>query len=202
VISSPWYEKLSADLDRKGPVGTRTMDDQLDIAFPPPPPVTIPGQYDGKEPVFGDVCPPNMRGCTIATDEYRYLKDSTGKQTSYIRRTKGRPVRDIAVDLHEVIKDMPCYEWATLGQAYKYSVGADSPSTECPAHDGLVVYVKHGGSEGHLVCVEMVISPNDHGKGPLGWHSIHKTLFMVKTLSGIAAAKRISNKLTKALGLL
>ena len=176
--------------------------DQLDISFPPPPPVTIPGQYDGKEPVFGDVCPPNMRGCTIATDEYRYLKDSTGKQTGYIRRTKGRPVNKIAADLTKVIADMPCYEWATLGQAYKYSLGGDKPDTECPEHNTLIVYVKPGGSEGHLVCIEMVIDPKDHGVGPYGCHTINKTLFMVKTLSGIAAAKRIANKLTKALGLL
>lgn len=174
--------------------------EQLDIAFPPPPPVTIPSLYDGKDPVFGNLCPPNMRGCTIATDEYRYLKDSTGKQTSYIRRTRGRPVKDIAADLRSLVEGMN-YEWAILGQQYKYNLGGDSPETECP-DAGLIVYVKQGGSEGHLVCVELVIDPKDYGKGPHGIHSINKTLFMVKTLGGIAPAKRIANKLSKALGLL
>jgi hypothetical protein len=176
--------------------------EQLDIAFPPPPPVTVPSVHNELPPVFGDLCPPNHRGCTIATDVYRYLKDSTGKQTSYIRRTNGRPVKEIAADLNAVIADMPCYEWATLGQQYKYNIGGDTPETECPEHQNIIVYVKHGGSEGHLVCVELVIDPKDHGKGPHGCHSINKTLFMVKTLSGIPAAKRICNKLTKVLGLL
>lgn len=175
--------------------------EQLDITFPAPAPVTIPGQYGQGEYVYGDVCPP--REGEIATAEYRYLRDSTGKQTSFIRRTKGRPVKDIAADLTNVIKHMPCFEWAVLGQGYKYKAGTDTPDTECPVHNEIIVYVKQGGSEGHLVCVELVILPPEEVgvRGPYSAHSINKTLFMVKTLSGVIAAKRIANKLTKALGL-
>lgn len=176
------------------------MNEQIDITFPPPPPVTIPGQYGG-EPVFGDVCPPSHCGSgTVATSVYRYLRDSTGKQTGYIRREKGRPVKDIAADLSKVIKGMN-FEWDTLGQPFKYKAGDLTPETECPeATGGLCVYARHGGSEGHVVCVELIIQPKHDERGGDGTGQHHMTLFMVKTFAGAAYATRIANKLAKALG--
>lgn len=178
------------------------MTQQLDINFPPPPPVTIPGQYGQGEPVFGDVCPSTHCGAgTVALSVYRYLKDSTGKQTQYIRREKGRPVADIAADLSKVIEGMN-FEWDTLGQAFKYNVGGLSANDECPEADGGVcVYARHGGSEGHVVCVELIIKSEQHEPGSFGGSAHrHMTLFMVKTFGGAAYATRIANKLAKALG--
>lgn len=177
------------------------MTQQLDINFPPPPPVTIPGQYGQGEPVFGDVCPSTHCGSgTVALSVYRYLRDSTGKQTSYIRREKGRPVKDIAAELSEVIKGMN-FEWDTLGQPFKYNIGGLTPDTECPeATGGVCVYARHGGSEGHVVCVELMIQPARDEIGGDGTSMRHMTLFMVKTFGGAAYATRIANKLAKALG--
>ncbi len=174
--------------------------EQLSIDFPPPPRATIPGQDDDQPFVYGDICPPNARGCTIATDEWRYLKDSTGKQVGYVQRVKGRPVKDIAADIDGALRDFPALyeeiEWTTLGQGYKYKQGSDTPDTECPRHNGLVVYYTHGGSEGHLVNVDMRIVP-EHGDGT---YMIHKKLFMVKTLMGREHAHNITEKLLELLG--
>jgi hypothetical protein len=163
-----------------------------------PKPVTIPGEYGKGEYVFGDVCPPDHYGCKVATDEQRYLKDSEGNQTGYIRRVKGRPVKDIAADLTDAIKDDENIEWATLGQGYKYKVGTDTPETECPRFDSLIVYYTRGGSEGHLVHVEMVFVP-ECGVGD-GSYVIHKTLYMVKTLMGVEHARQITERLQSLLG--
>lgn len=155
----------------------------------------IPGQYSG-EPVFGDVCPADHRGCTIALDEYRYLKDVEGNQTSYIRRTRGRQVNEIATDLTKAIRRYN-FEWATLGQTYKYNVLGDSPTDECPKADRIAVYVTHGGSEGHLVHVDI-----QWGSEERTTTMTCKTLFMVKTFGGAAYAQKIATKIAKLLGVL
>ena len=176
---------------------TQAMNQQQELRFPIPS-VNAPG-----EAIFGDVCPPSHCGAgTVALDVYRYLKDTAGNQTGYIKRVKGRPVKDIARDLSEVIKGMN-FEWDCLGQAFKYAVGGLSPDTECPEHrGGVVVYARHGGSEGHVVCVELVIQPEPGEPGGDGTSMRHMTLFMVKTFAGAAYATRIANRLSKALGVL
>lgn len=149
--------------------------------------------------ILGDVCPADQRGCDVALDVYHYLMDEQGNRTGYIRRTGGRPVQDIAADLsralHETNEDD--FEWATLGQVYKYGEGSrlgTSPTTECP--DGNpIVYVTPGGSEGHLVHVDVKVSTKSA-------HAECYCIFMVKTLSGREAAKRIEERLAGLLGVL
>jgi hypothetical protein len=177
------------------------MSQQIDINFPPPPPVTIPGQYGQGEYVFGDICPHRPR---VATDVWRYLKDSTGKQTTLIRRVCGRAVKDIAADLYASIDGVEGleFEWATLGQPFKYKLGGLGPETECPEHHGQAVYVMHGGSEGHLVHVDLRIQPERGEPGGDGTAMRHMTLFMVKTLSGSDVAQAIARKLEEVLGVL
>ena len=119
-----------------------------------------------------------------------------GKPTRSVR-VGGRPVQDIAADLSKVIADMD-YEWSTLGQGYKYRAGTDTPETECPDHNGLAVYVTHGGSEGHLVHVDLILLP----EGGDGSYMIHKKLFMVKTFGGAKAGQEICLKLQTALNVL
>lgn len=149
---------------------------------------------------FGNICPANQRGCDIAIDVYRYLLDETGNQTGYIRRVAGRPVQDIAADLSAALREThnDDYEWATLGQCYKYGEGTKlgvNPMTECP--DGNpIVYVTPGGSEGHLVHVDVKINK------PGVVHAECSCIFMVKTLSGRDAAKRIEERLASLLGVL
>lgn len=175
---------------------------QLDMDFTPPPrkPSVVPGVHDGRPVVFGAICPPDRHGCKISTAVWRYCIDEDGKQTTYIKREKGRPVCDIAADLETLIKRMN-FEWATLGQPYKYKVGDLTPETECPDHNGIAVYVTHGGSEGHLVHVEIKVPPS-HGEPGFEASMRHTTLFMVKTFAGPAYAQRIATKIAKALGVL
>lgn len=176
--------------------GRKTMTQQTELRFPIPS-VNAPG-----EAILGEVCPPSNCGAgQVALDVWRYLKDTSGRQTTYIKRAKGRPVKEIACDLSLVIKDMTC-EWDTLGQPFNFNIGGFSRETECPDHNGLAVYTTHGGSEGHLVHVELRIQPEPGEPGSDGTSMRHMTLFMVKVLTGIEDARAIQHKLEEVLGVL
>jgi hypothetical protein len=166
------------------------MEQQIEIRFP------IPGVDNQGPALFGSLCP---SAAEVPLDIYRYLKDTSGRQTTYIKREKGRPVNAIAADLHAIIAGMD-YEWATLGQAFKYGVGKLTPETECPEHSGVCVYARHGGSEGHIVCIELILQPKHGEPGGDGSAMLHMCLFMVKTFNGAAGAGLIADKLAKALG--
>jgi len=136
---------------------------------------------------------PNLK---VPTSEWRYVLDVNGKKTGAIKRAKGRTVGDIAVGLSKGIKGLN-FEWDTLGQPYKYRVGEGAgPLTECPDHDGIAVYVTHGGSEGHLVHVDLMIGIEGQP------HKVHKKLFMVKTFAGAAYATRIAHRVMRLMGVL
>ncbi len=172
---------------------------QTEINFPPPVPVTIPSLYDSRPPVFGDVW--SGYDGVIQTDVQRYLKDSAGKQTGYIKREKGRPVGEIAADLSKAIEGMT-FEWDTLGQAFNFKIGGLSRETECPEHHGIAIYCMHGGSEGHLVHVDLRVQPELGERGGDGTSMVHMTLFMVKVLTGVDDAQAIARKLEEVLGVL
>jgi hypothetical protein len=118
----------------------------------------------------------------VGTSEYRCVLREDGTDTGMVRRVCGRPVGDIALDLGNAIEGMN-FEWATLGQGYKYSFGrfgnGDSAKSPCPDFNTLAIYVTSGGSEGR-----------------------HAQLFMVKTFGGTKVAQHIARKLEKVLDVL
>jgi hypothetical protein len=170
---------------------------QTDLPYGSSPPQSersIPSVNAPGEPLLGDVCP--NRSAPVSTDVWRYLKDTSGQQTGYIKRDHGRPVKDIAADLVKALNGMD-YEWAILGQGYKYGWGTDTPNTECPQYAHLAVYTTSGGSEGHLVHVDLIINvPNEPS------YQVSKKLFMAKVLTGSDEAQLIARKLEEVLGVL
>ncbi len=159
----------------------------------------IPGVNAPGAPIFGEVC--ENQGAPVQTDEYRYLKTTLGQQTDYIKRAKGRPVGEIARDLSKAISGMT-FEWDTLGQAFNFKIGGLTRETECPEHHGLAIYVLHGGSEGHLVHVDLRVQPTLEEPGGDGTSMRHMTLFMVKVLTGVEDAQAVARKLEEVLGVL
>lgn len=176
----------------EGPGGCRGVM-QTELRFP------IPGANAVGEPIFGDVCtngnPP------VPTQVWRYLKDTSGQQTTYVKREKGRQVGAIAADLSKAIEGMT-FEWDTLGQPFNFKIDGRSRTTECPDHHGIAIYVMHGGSEGHLVHVDLRLQPGPEEPGGDGSSMQHVTLFMVKVLTGVEDAQVIARKLEEVLGVL
>jgi hypothetical protein len=94
------------------------------------------------------------------------------------------------------------FEWDTLGQSFNFKIGGRSRMTECPEHHGIAIYVMHGGSEGHLVHVDLRLQPSPEEPGGDGTSMQLVTLFMVKVLTGVGDAQAIARKLEEALGVL
>lgn len=132
----------------------------------------------------------------IPTDIWAHTLKEDGSETGYIKRRCGRPVGDIAEDLTKAYADDPDYrfdyEYLTLDHSYKYSDG--SPEDECPEGVGFACYATTGGSEGHLVHIDILV------KDPNGGRPILQGLVFIKTFQGMEVAQRMANKAAVLLG--
>ncbi len=129
---------------------------------------------------------------TIRLDVWRVVLDAqTGAETGFIEREKGRPVGQIVDDLKLTIRRFSV-EYATLSPHFKYQ-RTDGWNIECPKARKTVVYAETGGSEGHYVHVDL------YCEDEAGGHKV-VPLMLVKTFKGMAAARRIADRLADSLG--
>ena len=144
-------------------------------------------------PRFGRVCAPQE---TIPTDVWAYKLDAEGNETQYIGRVGGRKVGEILADVQKATKRSN-YEYMTLGGHFKYIQATPENNRgydiECPEFHSLAVYVTHGGSEGHLVHVDLMIR-DERG------NVTAKNLIFVKTFGGLAYARKLSNRIADLMG--
>jgi hypothetical protein len=144
-------------------------------------------------PRFGRVCAPQEK---VPTDVWAYKLDAEGNETQYIGRVCGRKVGEILADVQKATKRSN-YEYMTLGGHFKYIQATPENNRgydiECPEFHSLAVYVTHGGSEGHLVHVD-IMSRDAEG------NVTAKNLIFVKTFGGLAYARKLSNRIADLMG--
>ena len=132
----------------------------------------------------------------IPTDIWACSLKEDGTETGFIKRRCGRAVGDIANDLVKAYEDDPDYkfeyEYLTLDYRYKYDGG--SSKDECPEGVGFACYATTGGSEGHLVHIDILV------KDPKGGRPALQNLVFIKTFQGMEVAQRMANKAAVLLG--
>ena len=133
---------------------------------------------------------------TVRLDVWRVVLDSqTGAETGFIEREKGRPVGQIVDDLKRTIRRFS-YEYASLSSHFFHSSVAghyEGWNIECPKANRVTVYAVTGGSEGHYVHVDLYVRDEQEGTKVV-------PLMLVKTFKGMAAARRIADRLADSLG--
>ena len=132
----------------------------------------------------------------IPTDIWACRLNEDGSETGYVNRRCGRPVGEIAEDLTKAYADDDeyrfDYEYLTLDHKWLYDGGTSKD--ECPEVIGFACYATTGGSEGHLVHIDILV------KDPNGGRPALQGLVFIKTFQGMEVAQRMANKAAVLLG--
>lgn len=144
---------------------------------------------DGKEITLGETVPSDT---PIQTEIWRRVLDVEGKPSGRIFRVAGRPVAEVARDLCNELERLNLIdEYAGVGHEYKYD-NAKCPDTPTDWPDNLhniACYAVIGGSEGHYVHVDMVLTANRPNT-----RAQHVCLALIKTFRGMGHAREIAAK--------
>lgn len=151
----------------------------------------------------------------VATEVWAVTLDESGAETGYIGRRRGRTMGEIAEDIEGAFKALdrydhpddqyPAHTFADEGLSvcqWAEVAGKRGPDVVWPEHVRWVAaYVVTGGSEGHWVHVDLVMSCR-HGGDPYrpGDRQESVQAFLCKTFQGREHAQRIAAKFSELLG--